>query len=90
MKYKIGEMYIIYFWDHCRGSEDLIPCEMVGRLTKITKKSVTLSPWTCLDSSIETMMANSEPYTIASEIILRKEIIKAIPLKKLIKEFNVK
>jgi len=44
-KKHVGKIVKMEFYDHCIGNADPVRCTVVGQVTKITAKAVTLRFW---------------------------------------------
>lgn len=45
----VGLLVRIEFWDHCVHSDSVVPCTVVGWITRLTDRDVTLANWTTED-----------------------------------------
>lgn len=79
-KNSIGEYLVVRFEDHCINASDTpdepILIEAIGKLTKVTKKFITLTTWMPVTSNEEMRYTNSE-----RTIILQSTIIDVFFLK---------
>ena len=74
MRFKLGYLYKIEFWDHCVGMDNPIKFDVVGWVIKDDKLSVTTTHW-MIDKNCEDLDLienSSEPSTILKSCIIGK------------------
>lgn len=72
LKFEVGEVYRIKFWDHCTGAQEPMKCEVVGFVLKSNPLFVSVSHWVTITDCAETREANLEPTTILKSCIVQK------------------
>ncbi len=73
---KLGELYLVRFLDHTMfsGTEGTpLECEVVGRLSRITKKTIELTAWSAGNPGWEN---NNEGFCIVKSCITRARRLK--------------
>ncbi len=76
-KYKIGELYAIRFLDHILNRENLLTCEVCGRVIDEDETKLTISWWSVIDTDPD-YVDNRERLTIAKSTITHSKLIKFI------------
>lgn len=76
----VGHVISVRFYDHSLGSPaDLIECEVIGRVVKVTQKQVVFEYWSILNEDKETEQNNAEQVAVAQSTII--SIIEYSPRK---------
>lgn len=70
-----GNLYYFLFLDHVLDSEELVTCEVCGRVVSQTDNQVVISWWNIIDADYETTMANRELLTIIKSAIIKCKLI---------------
>jgi len=75
VKFKVGKLYKVVFWDHSCGMKYLPKCQVVGWCIDDNKNRVLLSHWLIIDSDEELVDNNLEYTCIAKDVIISKKAI---------------
>jgi len=74
MKFKIGSLYEIIFWDHCTGQDaEPIKFAACGYVLKDDKQSVVFTTWFSLNTDKESFNKNVETFCILKNCIISRK-----------------
>ena len=72
---KLGDEVKVTFLDHCQGSEDLIECEVFGKIIGQDKKKLTVCSWDIIGQDKATTKENRLIFTLIKSAIIKIEEI---------------
>lgn len=77
------KLEVLVFLDHSAGLRDLIPCALVGWVTKEDREKLIIDVWRVLSDEQDLRDNNAEVFTVGKSMLLKR-----IPLKNVEKELK--
>lgn len=71
MKFKLGKLYKIVFYDHSAGLDHPVVCHCVGWAVKDEKDYVTVTSWVVDTKDDDLKKNNYEPHCILKKVIIK-------------------
>lgn len=72
-KFKIGSVYTIQFWDHCKGEEKIL-CEVTIEITREDESFIYGTWWRIITKDKELASLNHEIISIVKSAIVKKKV----------------
>ena len=75
LKFKEKTCYLVRFYDHTAGTEDIVEVEIVGWFLLEKENHVVFSSWRVDDKDEDMVSNNTEPVSIVKSCIISKKSI---------------